>query len=311
MAVSLRKPPAVSPGAALAILSPSSHPQQQRIERGMEELRSLGYRAWPSEHIYTRGPHYLAGTVQERLGDLHCAFADPEIEAVFCTRGGYGINYLLDGVNLDLLASYPKPLLGYSDITCMQTWLLDQLGLPSFHGPMVSADFATPGGVHFASFQAALSGQPYTVGEAEGLRILRPGRAEGTLYGGCLTLLAAALGTRHAPRTEGKLLFLEDVAARPYQVDRMLRQLILAGKLDGVKGIIFGEMLECVSPGAPQLLLEEVILRVLDDFQGPIAIGLRSGHVSRSNVTLLFGIQAELKLEGEPLLNLLEPAVVA
>jgi muramoyltetrapeptide carboxypeptidase len=201
--------------------------------------------------------------------------------------------------------------LGYSDITSLQTWLLDEIGLPSFHGPMISADFASPDGVHLPSFQAALSGQPYTVGAAEGLRILRPGKAEGTLYGGCLTLLAAAMGTRQAPRTEGKLLFLEDVGAKPYQVDRMLRQLVLAGKLEGVKGIIFGEMLECVSPGAPDALLEEVILRVLDDFQGPIAMGLRSGHVSRSNVTLLFGVQAELNLEGEPVLNLLEPAVIA
>jgi muramoyltetrapeptide carboxypeptidase len=311
MAVSLRRPPAVSPGAALAILSPASHPQQQRIERGMEELRFLGYRTWSSEHVYTRGPHYLAGTAQERLSDLHCAFADPEIAAILCTRGGYGMNYLLDGLNLELIASHPKPLFGYSDITCLQVWLLDQVGLPGFHGPMVSADFATKEGVHFPSLSAAISGKPYTVGAPEGLRVLRPGRAAGTLYGGCLTLLTSALGTRHAPHTEGKLLFLEDVGAKPYQVDRMLRHLILAGKLEGVTGIIFGEMLDCASPGAPDSLLEEVILRVLKDFQGPIAIGLRSGHVSHDNVTLLFGIQAELNLEGEPVLNLLEPAVTA
>lgn len=311
MAVLLRKPPAILPGAALAVLSPASHAQAQRIEEGMEAMRSLGYRVWPSGHLNTRGPHYLAGTAQDRLSDLHCAFADPEIAGLFCTRGGYGINYLLNGVNLDLIASHPKPLFGYSDITCLQTWLLDQTGLPAFHGPMVAADFYLKEGVHLPSLMAALSGQSYSVGAQEGLRILRPGRAAGTLYGGCLTLLTAALGTRHAPHTEGKLLFLEDVGTKPYQVDRMLRHLILAGKLEGVTGIIFGEMLDCASPGASESLLEEVILRVLEDFQGPIAIGLRSGHVSHGNVTLLFGTQAELNLEGEPVLNLMEPAVIA
>ena len=146
-------------------------------------------------------------------------------------------------------------------------------------------------------------------GAAEGLRILRPGRAQGVMYGGCLSILTGSLGTRFAPQTEGKLLFLEDVGAKPYQIDRMLRQMVLGGKLDGVTGFIFGEMLECASPGTGPELLEQVILRVLDWFDGPIAIGLRSGHVSRGNVTLPFGIEAELILEDEPLLRYLEPAV--
>ncbi len=129
------------------------------------------------------------------------------------------------------------------------------------------------------------------------------------MYGGCLSILTASLGTRFAPQTEGKLLFLEDVGAKPYQVDRMLRQMVLSGKFDGVSGFVFGEMLECVSPGTGPELLEQVILRVLDWFDGPFAIGLRSGHVSRSNVTLPFGIEAELILEDEPVLRYVEPAV--
>jgi muramoyltetrapeptide carboxypeptidase len=141
------------------------------------------------------------------------------------------------------------------------------------------------------------------------MRTLHPGRARGTLYGGCLSILVALLGTPYEPQTEGKLLFVEDLNARPYQIDRMLWQLRQAGKLDGVKGIVFGEMLDCASPGAAPELLDEVILRVFDDFQGPIAIGLRSGHVSRSNVTLTFGVEAELQAANQAELNLLEPAV--
>jgi muramoyltetrapeptide carboxypeptidase len=138
---------------------------------------------------------------------------------------------------------------------------------------------------------------------------MQPGRAKGTLYGGCLSILVAMLGTPYEPQTEGKLLFLEDVNTKPYQVDRMLWQLSQAGKLDRVRGIVFGEMLDCVSPGAPPELLDEAILRALDDFDGPIAIGLRSGHVSRQNVTLTLGVEAELTVAENAHLHLIEPAV--
>jgi muramoyltetrapeptide carboxypeptidase len=279
------------------------------VESGLAALRALGYAPQASDHILTRGPLYFAGTPEMRLRDLHHAFADDEVRAIFSTRGGYGSNYLLDALDLDLIAESAKPLLGYSDLTAVQLWLLDQIELPAFHGPMVAADFSLQDGVHLPSLQAALGGRPYSVGAAEGMRTLHPGRARGTLYGGCLSILVALLGTPYEPQTEGKLLFVEDLNARPYQIDRMLWQLRQAGKLDGVKGIVFGEMLDCASPGAAPELLDEVILRVFDDFQGPIAIGLRSGHVSRSNVTLTFGVEAELQAANQAELNLLEPAV--
>jgi len=138
---------------------------------------------------------------------------------------------------------------------------------------------------------------------------LRPGSASGTLYGGCLSILVSLLGTPWEPSTEGKLLFLEDLAAKPYQIDRMLWQLRHAGKLEKIRGIIFGEMLECESTGAPADLLENTILSALVDLDIPIAIGLRSGHVSRQNVTLIFGVDAELHATEEAQLNLPQPAV--
>jgi muramoyltetrapeptide carboxypeptidase len=244
-----------------------------------------------------------------RLSDLHNAFADDESRAIFATRGGYGANYLMEDMDLDLIAENAKPFIGYSDLTAMHLWMLDQIQLPAFHGPMLSADFAREDGVHLASLQAAFSGKPYIVGAAEGLRALHPGRARGILYGGCLSIIVALLGTPYEPTTEGKLLFLEDVNAKPYQIDRMLWQLREAGKLEGVRGIVFGEMLNCTSPGAPPELLDEVILHAFEEFKGPIAIGLRSGHVSRSNVTLTFGVEAELLVQKEAQLHLIEPAV--
>ncbi|MGD0629928.1 MAG: LD-carboxypeptidase [Terracidiphilus sp.] len=303
------KPSAVPSDALVAVVSPASTPKPDSVERGLEALRAIGYAPQGSDHILTRGPLYFAGTPEMRLRDLHHAFADDEVRAIFSTRGGYGSNYLLDALDLDLIAESAKPLIGYSDLTAVQLWLLDQIELPAFHGPMVAADFAREDGVHLPSLQAALGGRTYSVGTAEGMRTLHPGRARGTLYGGCLSILVALLGTPYEPQTEGKLLFLEDLNARPYQIDRMLWQLRQAGKLDGVKGIVFGEMLDCVSPGAAPELLDEVILRVFDDFQGPIAIGLRSGHVSRSNVTLTFGVEAEVQAANQAELHLLEPAV--
>jgi muramoyltetrapeptide carboxypeptidase len=306
----LLKPPAVPDDALVAVVSPASTPKAERVESGLQALRAMGYAPQASEHLLARGPLYFAGTPEMRLRDLHHAFADDEVRAIFSTRGGYGSNYLLDALDLDLIAESAKPFIGYSDLTAPQLWLLDQIQLPAFHGPMLSADFAHEDGVHRPSLQAALGGETYSVGAAEGLRTLHPGRARGTLYGGCLSVLVALLGTPYEPQTEGKLLFLEDVNAKPYQIDRMLWQLGHAGKLDGVRGIVFGEMLDCLSPGAAPELLDEVILSVFDDFQGPIAIGLRSGHVSRSNVTLTFGVEAELLAANQAQLNLLQPAVV-
>jgi len=302
------KPPAVAKGASVAVIAPASSAQPERIRRGVEALMRRGYDVVVSEHAYGKHPPYFAGTAKQRLDDLHGAFADTSIQAIFCTRGGYGSNYLLQDLDIDLIRANPKPFFAYSDMTTLQMHLLDQIGLVAFHGPMVAADFYLEDGVNDASFNESLRGGIVEAGVGQGLRILRPGRTRGTMYGGCLSILTAALGTPFAAHTEGKLLFLEDVGAKPYQIDRMLRHMVLAGKLEGVKGIIFGEMVDCVSPGASPDLIEHTILHVLDWFKGPIAIGLRSGHVSQGNVTLPMGIEAELILEDEPVLRYLEPA---
>jgi muramoyltetrapeptide carboxypeptidase len=177
---------------------------------------------------------------------------------------------------------------------------------------MLAADFYLEDGVHLPSFRAALAGEPYSVGPPKACASSSPPHLpnpRGTLYGGCLSILVSLLGTPWEPQTEGKLLFLEDTGAKPYQIDRMLWQLRHAGKLDGVRGIIFGEMLDCFARRAARSpRSRQVIQRVLTDFDGPIAIGLRSGHVSRGNVTLTFGVEAELH---HPRLRLLNPVSVS
>jgi muramoyltetrapeptide carboxypeptidase len=295
----------------ISVISPASFAKPERVDHGIERLRTLGFAPQLGANTQKRGPLFFAGTPEQRLADLHSAFADTESAIVACVRGGYGSNYLLDGLDLSLIKRHPKPFFAYSDLTGIQLHMLDRLGLPAFHGPMVAADFALEDGVHLASFQSALAGKPYSIGASEGLRTLKTGNASGTLYGGCLSILVALLGTPWEPTTEGKLLFLEDTGAKPYQIDRMLWQLRASGKLDGIRGIVFGEMLDCSSTGASPTLLDDVILQTFRDTDIPIAIGLRSGHVSRQNVTLTFGVRAELQATSAPELHLPQPAVAA
>ena len=194
-------------------------------------------------------------------------------------------------------AAHPKIFVGYSDLTTLLTWFADSAGLVTFHGPMVAKDFARTDGVDLPSWERALNGlSEWDVDLNSGVKSLVPGDAEGILYGGCLSMLVASLGTPYEIRTAGTILFIEDVAAKPFQIDRMLMQLKLAGKLAGVRGIVFGEMLDCVQDKNQPYTLEEVVLRVVGNLGVPVAYGLRSGHVSRANITLPIGVRAALKV---------------
>jgi muramoyltetrapeptide carboxypeptidase len=308
----LLKPAAVPTGAKLGLIAPASNPVPEKIDSGLARLRSLGYMPELAPHARSRGPLFFAGTPDQRLSDLYKVFLDPDVQAVMCLRGGYGSNYLLDKIDTNVLRAHPKVFVGYSDVTGMQLYLLDKIGLPAFHGPMAAIDFPGADSVHLPSFHAALAGETYSVGAAEGMHMLRRGTGNGTvrgtLYGGCLSIIVEMLGTPYAPQTEGKLLFIEDVDTRPYQIDRLLWQMRKAGKFAGVTGIVFGEMLGCAGPGEQELLVN-AIMNALDGIDVPIAFGLRCGHTSHHCVTLTFGVQAEFNVDGEAQLSLLEPAV--
>jgi muramoyltetrapeptide carboxypeptidase len=237
-------------------------------------------------------------------------FTRPEVKAILCARGGYGCNYLLPHLDLNLIRANRKIFAGCSDVTTLLTYLCDAAGLVTFHAPMVAGDIARPGGFDEASWLGATSsGDAYSrVFSAEEVEPLAEGSAEGMLYGGCLSLLCASLGTPYEIRTEGTVLFLEDRAERRYRIDRMLMQLKLAGKFAGVRGIIFGEMIDCDDSGARDYSLQQVVMRILGDLGVPIAFGLKSGHVSRDGITLPFGVTAKLTV-GEAVTFSFEAAV--
>jgi muramoyltetrapeptide carboxypeptidase len=255
---------------------------------------------------------YFAGTAKRRLQELHSMFQRDDVSAILCARGGYGANYLVNGLDLALIRKHPKSFIGYSDTTSLLTLLCDEANLTVFHGPMATKDFAEEDGVDVASWESALTGATSWEVTNSGARGLVKGEAQGTFYGGCLPMLAATLGTRHEIQTAGTILFLEDVGSKPYQIDRMLIQLQQAGKFEGVRGIIFGEMNDCMQHPQQTYTLEEVVLRVVGNLGIPVAYGLRSGHVTRSNITLPIGVAASLVVtDDQAKLEFLEPATTA
>jgi muramoyltetrapeptide carboxypeptidase len=312
--VSRGKPPALRQGNTVGIVAPASNVKPNELEAGCEALRRAGYQPFYFDSILEQDL-YFAGSVHRRVHELQEMFAREEVRAIICARGGYGANYLLEALDLEKIKANPKIFVGYSDLTALLTYFADAAGLVSFHGPMVAKDWAHDGGVDLASWQSALSGTPgweLNSDEHSGVRGLVEGAAEGILYGGCLSILVASLGTPYEIKTAGTILFVEDVTAKPYQIDRMLMQLKLAGKLNGVRGIIFGEMRDCVQNANQGYTLEEVVLRVVGELGIPVAYGLRSGHVTAGNITLPIGVQAGLTVrDGKVSLKILEAAVMA
>jgi len=290
------KPPALQPGDTVGIVAPASNVKPEMLEAGCAALRGLGYKPFYFDSIFDRDL-YFAGSVERRARELEAMFVRDDVRAIVCARGGYGSNYLLNAVDLKKIRSHPKIFVGYSDLTSLLTYFTDSAGLVTFHGPMVAKDFANADGVDLDSWASALNGSSeWTLELNSDVTPLAEGSAEGILYGGCLSILVASLGTPYEIRTAGTILFIEDIAAKPYQIDRMLMQLKLAGKLAEVRGIVFGEMLDCTQNKDQSYTLQDVILRVVGDLGIPVAYGLRSGHVSRGNITLPFGVRAALRV---------------
>jgi muramoyltetrapeptide carboxypeptidase len=309
---SVIKPRALHPGATLAILSPASTPKPDLVHRGIARLHSLGYKTVLGAHALDSEPLYYAGTLEDRLNDLHAAFADSTIDGIICTRGGWGSAELLAHLDAALIRENPKVFVGYSDHTSLHCWLHNEANLVTFYGPMAAADFSREDGVDTASWEHNFCGDgSWSLSSADGLRVLRPGIADGQLTGGCLSIFTEALGTPYAPRIDrSSILFLEDIGTKPYQWDRMLLHLRYSGLLQRVSGIVFGDMRQCISSDEADFL-DRVILHALRDFDGPIAVGLRSGHVGVSNITLPLGIATKLDLTeaGNPRMHLLEASV--
>ena len=306
------KAPRLHSGDKIGVVAPASNVKRELLDLGVKLLREMGYEPEYAPGI-TAQDLYFAGTVERRIAELYAMLERPDIKAILCARGGYGSNYLLEHIDFRKFAENPKIVMGYSDITSLLTAITDRTGLITFHGPMVAKDFATMDGVgvDFSSWHNATGGIANWAVSTEGTQTLRAGQAHGPLYGGCLSMLVASLRTPFEIETKGSILFLEDVSAKPFQIDRMMTQLRLAGKLDGVKAFVFGEMQYCTQPDGQEYTLQEVIMRVLEKYQVPVIYGVKSGHVSGRNITLPIGAQATLIADvTRSSLRIMEPATL-
>lgn len=312
------RPPRLAPGARVALVAPAG-PLVERddLVRGQLLAKALGW-----EPVV--GPHagglygYLSGTDEERLGDLNAALADPRIDAVWCLRGGYGMTRILAGVDFAAVRRRPKVVLGFSDITALLVPLYVETGLVTFHGPMAKVEMGPFARWHLDRVIANVNApgrlgrlappSDTLVPQKDRIATLVPGTAEGTLIGGNLTLLQCLIGTRWFPDLRGAILFIEDVGEDTYSIDRMLSHLTLAGKLDGLAGVMVGRFTELKKGGDDGTMgVDQVLARYLEPLRIPVAYGFPIGHIDEQ-WTLPIGVRARLDATaGE--LDLLEPGV--
>ena len=307
------KPKALVPGSAVRIVAPAGPVEEAKLRRGTAELVRLGFRPEWNDAVLARDG-YFAGAAEQRAREVGRAITEPETDAVIATRGGYGTGYLLEALDrLDPAMS--KVILGYSDLTLLHGFAWHRWSWVTFYGPMVAAGFdAGPGrtnGYDERSFRLA-------TGETESGwslplagETLVEGEAEGRIVGGCLTLLRSLIGTDWEPETEGRILLIEDCNMKPYQVDRALMHLKLAGKLDGVRGFVLGDFPGCEPPADDGPKVREVVERLLEPLGVPVVWGVPVGHTHRPVLTVPLGVRARIEARGSGRLEILEPAVVS
>jgi muramoyltetrapeptide carboxypeptidase len=299
------------------MIAPASPPADEKFDKAFANLTALGFKVKPGASLRAKNGH-LAGTDAQRLADLHQAFSDPEVEAVWCIRGGYGCSRLLPDVDYDLIRKHPKPFIGYSDITALHLAIHGKTGLVTFHGPVVASDFPDNTLRHFKSvlMEPAPRYDIMAPGAGEVLPgdeykpwVVHPGKASGALIGGNLALLAALAGTPFMPSFRHKLVFIEDIGEQPYRIDRMLTQLLQATDLRQAAGIALGVFTDCAPKGdSGSMTLAETLRDRLGSLGIPVMYGIPFGHVSHQ-ATLPYGILAELDTE-KGMLSLLEKAVI-
>ncbi|MGH7397828.1 MAG: S66 peptidase family protein [Candidatus Rokuibacteriota bacterium] len=317
----LLRPRRLAPGQTIGMVAPSAAPNEpERVRFAIDTIESLGFKVRPGAHLYDRDG-YLAGSDAVRAADLNAMFADDDVDAIWCLRGGYGASRILPALDYALMQRKPKALIGYSDITALHMAIHRHAGLVTFHGPVAFRAFTpyTLGELRralwTAEVPARLGGPPPFEG-AEGrvdwenrVATLVPGKARGRLLGGNLCLMSHLCGTPYFPDLRGAILFLEDIEEAYYRIDRMLTQLWLSGALAGVSGVAFGKFTSC--DPSPYFLqnrpLEDILAERCRALGVPAVSGLMVGHVP-DQTTLPIGCLAELDADTGTL-TLLEPGV--
>lgn len=301
-------------GDTIGLIGPSGTVREAgAVDQAIAYMKELGFNVKVGKSAHAKYG-YLSGTDEVRAADINAMFADGEVDAIVCTRGGYGTMRLLDLLDYDVIRANPKIFVGFSDITALHAAFLEKCGLVTFHGPMATrwmAEF-TDGFTKPALMNAVMKAEP--LGElcnAPGYHAratVNPGKAEGMLVGGNLSLIAGTIGTPYELDAKDRILFIEEIGERTYCVDRMLTQLRLAGKFDDCAGIVFGDFNDCpVEYPEFGLTLEEVIRDIAAPCGKPIFTGLQAGHCA-PKLTLPLGTRCRMDAD-RCTLEILESAV--
>ncbi|MEM9548863.1 MAG: LD-carboxypeptidase [Bacteroidota bacterium] len=298
-------PGALNSGDTIALIAPGSSIPEEKIEKAKSNLHSLGLKTVEGRFIREKYG-YTAGKDQERISDIHWAFGDNAIDAIWCIRGGYGCTRLLPHLNYDLIKKNPKILIGYSDITALHMAIFKKTGLTTFHGPVGSSEFTsfTSDYVKKMLF-SSISGQTIEHYDPSEVITLSRGTAKGKLIGGNLSLISAMCGTKYLPSAKGKIVFLEDIDEKPYRIDRMLVQLEQAWDLKKAKGIILGEFEGCDSDSDRSLTLLETLENHFKGCRIPVLYKMPLGHID-NQATYPIGIKAEMDAEKKKIVLLEE-----
>jgi muramoyltetrapeptide carboxypeptidase len=298
-------PPFLKPGDKIRIVSPAGKVKEKYVLPAVEWLLDQGYRVELGRHVFAS--HFqFAGTDQQRLEDLQTALDDPETSVIICSRGGYGTVRIISKLNYDGLFSHPKWIVGYSDITILHS-CLNRNRMATIHGAMPRYFFnkEEQPSESLQSLMHLITGSHvyYSIPAASGDRC---GKASGELVGGNLSIISSMQGTRCELKTEGKILFMEDIDEFLYHTDRMMLQLKLSGKLDNLAGLILGNFTDMKDNESPfGKTIHEIIAEAIEEYNFPVCYDFPAGH-NEKNLALAFGKTWELDVnEKESTLKML------
>jgi muramoyltetrapeptide carboxypeptidase len=259
-------PPRLMPGDTVGIVAPAGPFDRGKFMKGKAVLESMGFQTFFDESIFHKYG-FLAGTDVQRADQVNRLFADPDVQAVVCARGGYGSMRILPFLDFETIQENPKIFIGYSDISALLSALHDRCGLVTFHGPVVTT-LANASQETIAAMRTVLTSNTILELKPEKGIVIKPGAALGTVAGGNLTTLCHLVGTPYTPSFNGKILLLEDLGEAPYRIDRMLTQMELAGCFEGLKGLVLGSFEECGQP--------DEIFRIVQEIFGDLDIPILS-----------------------------------
>lgn len=291
---SLLRPPALKKGDVVGVVAPAGPVDREQLETGLAVVRAMGFTPLLGRHVLARS-RFMAGSDKDRAQDLMDMFKNTEVRAIFCARGGYGANRVLSLLKPDEIRAHPKAVVGSSDITLLLHFLVQECGLIAFHGPMVAGSFGrTEMKKSRRQFKALLTGDARArVFHSPKAKVFSKGAAKGKIAGGCLTLLCRSLTTPYEINTRNKILLIEDVNEPLYRIDGMLWQLKNAGMFKGVRGLVFGEMVNCRPQHKEDGTIEDILADIFPKPGFPILTHCPIGH-GKEVWTIPLGITATL-----------------